>query len=187
MAFSELADTRPGAQEKMKMSRPTASSSVFTAASEGPGRRLAAGLLLGALALVLALTLACEGGGGPNTQSTFRAVFLEPEPGQTGGCMSSGACVDTVRITFNHAIDTTAVLDTSRPRYFLASLTGGGFILDSLGTTVTNEMRTLVIPFELLHGTNYTFTLLQAVDLEGRQLENAASTSFAVECTEPCP
>jgi hypothetical protein len=160
-----------------------------TPAARAP-RRLVVQLLLIALAGALALVIACDGGGGVNTQVTFRAVLIEPPTGSIGrGCGSGGSCLDTVRVTFNRSIDTTAVLDPlNRPRYFLASLSGTGFILDSLGTTVSNEMRTLIIPFQFVPGNTYTFTMLAAQDTDGNQLENTARTTFTMgNCTNPCP
>jgi len=131
----------------------------------------------------------CDGGGGPNTRRSFRAVLIEPSPGSIGlGCGNGAVCMDTIRITFNNPIDTTAVLDDERPRYFLASLAPSGFILDSLGTTVTNDMRTLVIPFTFSRNVAYDFALLDARDTDGNPLETTASTSFETgNCTTPCP
>ena len=74
-----------------------------------------------AAAMLLAIS-ACSGGGGPNTKQSFRAVLIEPTPGESDrGCNDQGACLDTLRITFNAAIDTTVVLDDEHPRYFLAT------------------------------------------------------------------
>jgi hypothetical protein len=146
-------------------------------------------LLVVLAALALALALSCSGGGGVNTQITFRAVLIEPPSGSIGrGCSQQGSCWDTVRVTFNRAIDTTAVLDESTPRFFVGSVSGTGFDLDAEGTTVSNEMRTLVIPFRSVPGNTYTFTLLEAVDLDGNLIENTARTTFTIGgCTNPCP
>ncbi len=141
--------------------------------------------------LLLAAALSgCNGGGGPNTERSFRAVLIEPTPGSEGrGCESAAAtCLDTVRITFNAAIDTTAILDDETPRYFLATLGGVGFQLDVQGTTLSNEGRTLVIPFQFTADNRYEFTLLEAVDTMGNRLENTAATSFRMgPCKNACP
>jgi hypothetical protein len=133
--------------------------------------------------------LACEGGGGPNTRPTFRAVHVEPLAGSINrGCGNGVVCRDTIRVTFNRAIDTTAVFDDEAPRYFRGTIAGTGAALDVAGTTVSNEMRTLVIPFQFLTNTDYVFTLDTAQDQDGNLLETSASTSFRTgSCSEPCP
>ncbi|MGD8395114.1 MAG: Ig-like domain-containing protein [Candidatus Eiseniibacteriota bacterium] len=135
------------------------------------------------------MILACDGGGGPNTRPTFRAVHVEPLAGSINrGCGNGVVCRDTIRVTFNRAIDTTAVFDDEAPRYFLGSIAGTGAALDLAGTTVSNEMRTLVIPFQFLTNTDYVFTLDMAQDTDGNLLETTASTSFRTgACTDPCP
>jgi hypothetical protein len=138
---------------------------------------------------------ACDEGGGPNTELSFRVVLLEPTAGST-----NVACLDTIRVTFNHPIDTTAVYDPeNRPHYFLASIAPPA-LFDSLGVTLSNPEedvsgdpipgteRTLNLPFEFAPATNYTFNFDIARDQDGRELETRASTVFQTAAGPPgCP
>ena len=155
-------------------------------------RWLAGAAILG-VATLLALP-ACDEGGGPNVEASFRVVFLEPSAGAT-----NVACSDTIRVTFNHPIDTTAVYDVSRPKYFLAAIQPSA-IFDSLGVTLSNPEsdvngqpipgteRTLNLPFTFAAATNYTFNFDLARDQDGRELETRASTVFQTAAGPPgCP
>ncbi|HWN82752.1 MAG TPA: Ig-like domain-containing protein, partial [Candidatus Udaeobacter sp.] len=147
--------------------------------------------LLGAILLAAP---ACDQGGGPNVDPSFRVVFLEPSAGST-----NVACSDTIRVTFNHPIDTTAVYDTSRPQYFLAGIQPSA-LFDSLGVTLSNPEtdvngqpipgtnRTLNLPFRFAPATNYTFNFDLARNTDGRELETRASTVFQTAAGPPgCP
>ena len=146
---------------------------------------------LGAMALAVP---ACDQGGGPNVESSFRVVLLEPNAGST-----NVSCADTIRVTFNHPIDTTAVYDTSRPKYFLAGIQPSA-LFDSLGVTLSNPEedvngdpipgteRTLNLPFIFAPATNYTFNFDLARDQDGHELETRASTVFQTAAGPPgCP
>lgn len=146
-------------------------------------RWLAGAAILG-VATLLALP-ACDESGGPNVEASFRVVFLEPSAGAT-----SIPCKDTIRVTFNHPIDTTAVYDPfNYPHYFIAGIAPSA-AFDSLGVTLSNPEtdvngqpipgteRTLNLPFEFLDGVNYTFDFNLARDQDGRELETRASTVF---------
>jgi len=154
-------------------------------------RWLALVAILGATLLALP---ACDESGGPNTEASFRVVFLEPSAGAT-----NVACSDTIRVTFNHPIDTTAVYDENRPQYFLASIQPSA-IFDDLGVTLSNPEsdvngqpipgteRTLNLPFTFAPATNYTFDFNIARDQDGSELETRASTVFQTAAGPPgCP
>jgi hypothetical protein len=152
-------------------------------------------LLVAALGALLLGAPACDESGGPNTELSFRVVLLEPTAGST-----NVACEDTIRVTFNHPIDTTAVYDPeNRPHYFIATIAPPA-LFDSLGVTLSNPEedvngdpipgteRTLNLPFEFAPATNYTFNFDLARDQDGRELETRASTVFQTAAGPPgCP
>jgi hypothetical protein len=74
-------------------------------------------------------------------------------------------------------IDTTATFDLGRPTYFTAFLSPGA-IFDSLGVVLSNDGRTLALPFIFGPNTPYTFDFVLAQDVEGRLLESRARTTF---------
>lgn len=128
-----------------------------------------------AIAPALLLAFLAAGGCGnsePDTTS-FRVVLIEPLTNRT----ARRPCQDTIRVTFNRAIDTTAVFDVGVPRYFLASIQPSASF-DSLGVFLTNFDRTLNLPFEFQSDTRFTFDFVLAQDQEGRQLESRAQTNF---------
>jgi hypothetical protein len=149
------------------------------------------------VATLLALP-ACDESGGPNVEASFRVVFLEPSAGATNVAAddTAGACSDTIRVTFNHPIDTTAVYDPNYPHYFKAGIAPSA-AFDSLGVTLSNPEedangqpipgteRTLNLPFKFLAGTNYTFDFDLARDQDGRELETRASTVFQTAAGPP--
>jgi hypothetical protein len=150
-------------------------------------------LALGAASLVA--FLACGDDGGPNTEISFRIVLMEPAVASL-----NVACHDTIRVTFNQPIDTTAVYDDEQPDYFLATMTPVGAILDIDGITLSNPEldandqpipgtnRTLNLPFEFAPGTTYTFNFDMARDTSGRELETRGSTTFQTAPGAPgCP
>ncbi len=148
--------------------------------------RVRAPFLTLALATGLAVLAAsgCDQGGGPNVSASFRVVLLEPGAGAT-----NIACRDTIFVTFNNPIDTTAVYDEDPPRYFVATLNAGatldvaGVFLSNPETTpggqpIPGTERTLGLPFTFLPETNYIFNFLIARDTNGRELETTAQTAF---------
>jgi Bacterial Ig-like domain len=154
-------------------------------------RDLALPVALGAASL-----LACSDSGGPNTEQSFRIVLMEPTVASL-----NVACNDTIRVTFNHPIDTTAVYDDEVPRYFIATIDpSNSVIFDAAGVTLSNPEldandqpipgtnRTLNLPFEFAPGTNYTFNFDIARDTSGRELETRGSTTFQTAPGAPgCP
>jgi hypothetical protein len=151
---------------------------------------------LAALVLGFAsLLAACNQSGGPNVAPSFRVVLLEPTAGST-----NVACNDTIHVTFNHSLDTTAVYDELHyPHYFLAGIQPPG-IFDSLGVTLSNPEtdangqaihgteRTLNLPFTFAPATNYTFNFDIARNQDGQELETRASTVFQTAAGPPgCP
>lgn len=137
-----------------------------------------------AAAFVLALLAAagCSEEGGPNLDIPFRVVLIEPLRGTT-----NVACNDTIRVTFNGPIDTTAVFDDEPPRYFLAGITAGGVL--EPGTFLSNADRTLNLPFTFVASTSFQFTFLQAQGENGRMLETPALSTFdtAPSGQQGCP
>jgi hypothetical protein len=147
---------------------------------------------LGAASLIA--VLACDESGGPNTEQSFRIVLMEPTVASL-----NVPCNDTIRVTFNHPIDTTVVYDEEVPRYFLATIQPSA-IFDAVGVTLTNPEldandepipgteRTLNLPFTFAPGTNYTFNFDIARDTSGRELETRGSTTFQTAPGAPgCP
>ena len=144
----------------------------------------AAGWICVLAALVFALLLVgCGEEGGPNTTVPFRVVLVEPTPLST-----NVSCVDTIRVTFNQPIDTTAVFDDEPPRYFVAGINSGAFF-DGPGTFLSNSGRTLNLPFTFVPSTTFTFSFLQARGQEGENLETQAQTTFetAPSGQQGCP
>ncbi len=135
-----------------------------------------------ALAILLVTAGGCSEKGGPNTDIPFRVVFIEPSVGST-----NVACSDTIRITFNSPIDTTAVFDDQPPRYFLAGIRPQG-VLDAQGTFLSNFGRTLNLPFTFVPSTSYTFDFTRARGENGELLETAAQTTFQTAASgQGCP
>jgi hypothetical protein len=144
-------------------------------------------LVTAAIAAFLAAILGatgCDDSGGPNVEESFRVVLVEPRAGATGI-----PCPDTVFVTFNSPIDTTAVYDDEAPRFFLATIQPGAALnaaevaLSNPETTpggdpIPGTERTLVLPFTFLPNTNYTFNFLLARGKNGEELETTAQTSF---------
>ncbi len=148
----------------------------FDVKAQNPAKNRRAPSLLPALAFAVLGAFGAGGGcsqkGGTNTTITFRAVLVEPRAGST-----NVPCEDTIRVTFNKAIDTTAVYDVDRPRYFKASIQPGA-IFDSLGVFLSNDDRTLNLPFTFAPNTNYTFNFTLARSQDGKELETSAQTTF---------
>lgn len=158
------------------------------------GALVAAGLAAFLSAFLVAA--GCDQGGGPNVSESFRVVLVEP---RVGGATRI-ACRDTVFVTFNSPIDTTAIYDDEPPRYFLASIAPGA-ALDVAGVALSNPEttaggqpipgteRTLILPFTFLPNTNYTFNFLLARGQNGDELETSAQTAFttAVSGQQGCP
>lgn len=137
-----------------------------------------------AAAFVLALLLAagCSEKGGTNVDIPFRVVLIEPVSGST-----NVPCGDTIRVTFNGPIDTTAVFDDDYPRYFIAGINSGGVL--EPGTFLSNSDRTVNLPFTFVASTSFQFTFLQAQGENGRTLETPAETTFETAPPGPpgCP
>jgi len=136
------------------------------------------------VALVFALYLmGCSEEGGPNTTFPFRVVLIEPTPLST-----NIPCTDTIRVTFNQPIDTTAVFDDEAPRYFVAGINSGA-AFDGPGTFLSNSGRTINLPFTFQPSTNFTFSFLQARGEGGENLETQAQTTFetAPSGQQGCP
>jgi hypothetical protein len=151
-------------------------------------------LIAAGLAAFLAAS-GCDQGGGPNVSESFRVVLIEPRAGT-----SSIPCRDTVFVTFNAPIDTTAIYDDEAPRYFVASINSGA-ALDVAGVALTNPEttpggepipgteRTLVLPFDFASNTNFTFSFVLARGQNGEELETSAQTTFrtAPSGQQGCP
>jgi hypothetical protein len=122
------------------------------------------------------LALSAAGGCGDeeslNTTIPFRVVLIEPLSGT-----QDVACTDTIRVTFNQAIDTTAVVDNEPPRYFVAGINSGA-ALNTAGIFLSNQGRTLNLPFTFQPSTHFTFSFLQAIGQDGQALETQGQTTF---------
>jgi hypothetical protein len=129
------------------------------------------------------LVVGCGEDGGPNTTVPFRVVLIEPTPLST-----NISCTDTIHVTFNVPIDTTAVFDDEHPGYFVAGINSGA-VFDGPGTSVSNSGRTLNLPFTFVPSTNFTFNFLIAQGENGEQLETPAQTTFqtAPSGQQGCP
>jgi hypothetical protein len=151
-------------------------------------------LVAAALAAFL-FAAGCDDSGGPNVSESFRVVLVEPPAGAP-----SIPCRDTVFVTFNSPLDTTAIYDDEAPRYFLATIQPGA-ALDVAGVALSNPEttpggepiagteRTLILPFTFLPNTNYTFNFLLARGQNGDELETSAQTTFrtAPSGQQGCP
>lgn len=147
-------------------------------------------LITAGLAALLAAS-GCDQGGGPNVSESFRVVLIEPRAGVSGI-----ACLDTVFVTFNAPIDTTAIYDDEAPRYFLATIESGA-ALDVAGVALTNPEttpggqpipgteRTLILPFTFVPNANFTFNFVLARGQNGEELETSAQTTFST--VTACP
>jgi len=157
------------------------------------GALLAAGLA--ALLSALLAASGCDQGGGPNVSESFRVVLVEPPAGA-----SNIPCRDTVFVTFNAPIDTTAIYDDEAPRYFLATIQPGAALAAAEvaltnpettagGDPIPDTERTLVLPFTFLPNTNYTLNFLLARGKNGEELETSAQTTFrtAPSGQQGCP
>ncbi len=151
--------------------------------------------ILAATAAVLMVAPGCDEGGGPNVTESFRVVLVEPTAGS-----QNASCRDTIYVTFNSPLDTTAVYDDEAPRYFLATLQPGAALdvnavflsnpeTSASGQPIPGTERTLGLPFDFLPSTNYTFNFIIARNQDGRELETSAQTTFRTAATgqQGCP